>query len=168
MRDPIYGLRSTVEAVDELGIPREQVVLEVIESELITDVGHLCGMLDQYRSCGFGIALDDLGSGYSSLSLLGQLRPDYVKLDRQLMRNVHEDNYKALIAQKLLETAQGLRIKTIAEGVECQGEFDWLCANGGDYAQGFLIAYPASPPPLPAQHLFTTKAQRFSQRGTKD
>ncbi|MBV9468741.1 MAG: EAL domain-containing protein, partial [Abitibacteriaceae bacterium] len=135
MADPVYGLRSTVEAVDELGLKREQVVFEVIESELIADVGNLRGILDEYRSCGFGVALDDLGSGYSSLNLLGQLRPDYVKLDRQLMHCVHEDGYKALIAQKLLETAQGLGIRTIAEGIECQSELDWLCYCGGDYAQ---------------------------------
>jgi EAL domain-containing protein (putative c-di-GMP-specific phosphodiesterase class I) len=146
--DPVYGLRSTVESVDKLGLKREQVVFEVIESEFIKDVPHLKMMLDEYRSCGFGVALDDLGSGYSSLNLLGQLRPDYVKLDRELMRDVHRDPYKSLIAQKLLETAQALSITTIAEGVECEEQCEWLHQHGADLAQGFHFARPSSPPPL--------------------
>jgi EAL domain-containing protein (putative c-di-GMP-specific phosphodiesterase class I) len=146
--DPVYGLRSTVENVDKLGLKREQVVFEVIESEFIRDVGHLKQILDEYRNCGFGVALDDLGSGYSSLNLLGQLRPDYVKLDRELMRDVHCDPYKSLIAQKLLETAQALNISTIAEGVECEEQCQWLSERGADFAQGFHFARPASPPPL--------------------
>lgn len=152
IQDPMYSLRGTVEAVDELGLKREQVVFEVIESELIADVPHLKQILDHYRSCGFGVALDDLGSGYSSLSMLIQLRPDYVKLDRQLVRCVHEDPYKALIAQKLLETAEALGIQTIAEGVECVEELDWLCRGGSHFAQGFHIAPPACPPPLRAPY----------------
>lgn len=145
--DPVYGLQSTVETVDRLGLKREQVVFEVIESELIHDVAHLKQILDHYRGCGFGVALDDLGSGYSSLNLLGQLRPDYVKLDRELMRDVHRDPYKSLIAQKLLETAQALEIATIAEGVESAAQCDWLHTHGADYAQGFHFARPGSPPP---------------------
>jgi EAL domain-containing protein (putative c-di-GMP-specific phosphodiesterase class I) len=149
--DPVYGLRSTVETVDKLGLRREQVVFEVIESEFIRDVPHLKMMLDEYRDCGFGVALDDLGSGYSSLNLLGQLRPDYVKLDRELMRDVHRDGYKSLIAQKLLETAQALGITTIAEGIECEEQCEWLRHHGANYAQGYHFARPSSPPPLQQQ-----------------
>jgi EAL domain-containing protein (putative c-di-GMP-specific phosphodiesterase class I) len=151
--DPVNCLSSTVRAVDELGLCREQVVFEVIESENVGDVEHLKTILDYYRASGFRVALDDVGSGYSSLKMLGQLRPDFIKLDRELTTDVHRDDFKALIARKLLETAQGLGLKTVAEGVETGEEFEWLQEVGADYVQGYYFAKPASPPPLLEQQM---------------
>jgi EAL domain-containing protein (putative c-di-GMP-specific phosphodiesterase class I) len=146
--DPIYGLQSTVRLVDELGLKREQIVFEIVESELIHDVAGLRRALDEYRAQGFGVALDDLGSGYSSLNLLAELRPDYVKIDRDLMAGVPEDAYRTLIAQKLLETAHALGIATIAEGVETPEQCAWLQTQAVDFAQGYHFARPACPPPI--------------------
>lgn len=148
LHSPLHCLRTTAATVDELGLAREQIVFEITEGECIHDVAHLCETLDHYRDCGFGVALDDLGSGYASLNLLGCLRPDYVKLDQGLVRGVDSDNYKGLIARKLLETARELHIETVAEGVECESEYSWLQQHGADYVQGFHFAIPASPPPL--------------------
>ena len=144
--DPQYCLRSTMGAIEEAGIPPENIVFEVIESERIADSGHLRGILDYYRAGGFRVALDDVGSGYSSLNMLGALRPDFLKLDRELVSGVHADPYKATIAAKLLETARDLGVKTVAEGIEEEAEFDWLCEHGTDYAQGYLFARPAPEP----------------------
>jgi EAL domain-containing protein (putative c-di-GMP-specific phosphodiesterase class I) len=146
--DPVNCLRSTVGAVDEYCLRRENVTFEVIESEYVADTGQLKRILDYYRDNGFKVALDDLGSGYSSLNLLSQLRPDYIKLDRQLISGVTDDPYKEVIARKLLETAQDLGVATIAEGVEQEAEFQWLCEQGASYVQGYLIARPAAIPPL--------------------
>jgi EAL domain-containing protein (putative c-di-GMP-specific phosphodiesterase class I) len=146
--DPVNCLRSTVKAVDEMGMHRSQVIFEVIESELVRDVPHLKEILDYYRASGFKVALDDVGSGYSSLNMLGQLRPDYIKLDRELISGVHNDSYKGVIAQKLFETAQELKIETIAEGIEEEGEFHWVRDHGADYAQGYFFARPAAVPPM--------------------
>jgi EAL domain-containing protein (putative c-di-GMP-specific phosphodiesterase class I) len=146
--DPINCLRSTVRAADECGLKREQIVFEVIESEQVADVGHLRNILDFYRSCGFQMALDDLGAGYSSLNLLSQLKPDFIKLDRELIRDVPHDTFKAMIARKLLEAAQELDVRTLAEGVETAEEWEWLVANGAEFVQGYYVAKPASPPLL--------------------
>jgi len=156
LHNPLYCLRSTATTVDDLGLKREQIVFEITEGECIHDVAHLCETLGHYRDCGFGLALDDLGSGYASLNLLGCLRPDYVKLDQGLVRGVDHDSYKGLIARKLLETASELGIETVAEGVESEAEHTWLKQHGADYVQGFHFALPASPPPrvrrLPQRH----------------
>lgn len=141
-------LFSTLEAVEDARLLREQIVFEVIETECIDDVPQLKNALEGLRKAGFRVALDDLGAGYSSLQLLAQLRPDYVKLDRELVSGVDCDPFKALIAQKLLETARALGITTVAEGVESRGEWEWLRRHGGDFAQGFYFARPASPPPV--------------------
>jgi EAL domain-containing protein (putative c-di-GMP-specific phosphodiesterase class I) len=146
--DPVNCLRSTVKAVDEMGLQRSQVIFEVIESELVRDVPHLKEILDYYRASGFRVALDDVGSGYSSLNMLGQLRPDFIKLDRELISGVHHDAYRAVIAKKLLETAQELHIETIAEGIEEEGEYHWMRDHGADYAQGYFFARPAVVPPM--------------------
>lgn len=142
-------LRTTVQAVEAAGIPPEQVVFEVVESERVPDVAHLVSILQTYRDAGFRIALDDLGAGFSSLDLLGRLRPDFIKLDRALLQAVESDRFKATIAQKLLEAARALDIATVVEGIEHPGQWEWARDHGATYAQGFLFALPASPPPVP-------------------
>ncbi len=144
--DPVSCLRSTVEAIDRAGISHERVVFEVVESDNPQDLGHLKAVLQYYRDAGFLVALDDLGSGYSSLNLLHQLRPDFIKLDMGLIRDVHQDLYKALITEKLLEIAQKLNIQTVAEGIECIEELNWLRERGATFAQGYLIAKPSAVP----------------------
>ncbi|HEY9747162.1 MAG TPA: EAL domain-containing protein [Allocoleopsis sp.] len=144
--DPVSCLRSTVEAIDAAGISHERIVFEVIESDHPQNLDHLKSILKYYREAGFLIALDDLGSGYSSLNLLHQLRPDFLKLDMGLVRDVHQDPYKALITEKILEITQQLNIRTVAEGIECVEELCWLRERGATYAQGYLIARPSAEP----------------------
>jgi len=144
--DPAFCLRSTVSAIEEVGIRPDNIVFEITESDRSPDLGHLQGILNYYRSAGFGVALDDLGSGYSSLNLIHQLRPDFIKLDMELIRGVHDDPYKAMIAEKLLEIAGHLRIRTVAEGVEHPEELCWVREHGATFVQGYLFARPASPP----------------------
>lgn len=144
--DPKFCLRSTVEAVDEAGFDHESVVFEVTETEYAEDFGHLKDIIDHYRETGFGVALDDVGSGYSSLNLLSGLRPDYVKLDLQLVRGVDGDPYKATVARKLLEMARDLDVKTVVEGIETEEEFMWAREEGATFVQGYLIARPGTPP----------------------
>lgn len=146
--DPQFCLRTTVKAIEEAGIPPQNIVFEVIESEHVPDLDHLRTIMDFYRAKGFAIALDDLGSGYSSLNMLSVLKPDYVKLDMGLVRGVHADRHKGLIAGKLLEVARELSILSIAEGVETADEFAWLMEHGADFVQGYFFARPANPPTL--------------------
>jgi EAL domain-containing protein (putative c-di-GMP-specific phosphodiesterase class I) len=140
--DPAFCLRTTFEAVDRHGLDPDRVVFEVTESERIQDQGHLRGILDYYREAGFRIALDDLGAGYASLNLLHQIRPDFVKLDMELVRDVDTDHYKAALAEALLGAANKLAIPVVAEGVETEGEADWLRSTGASFLQGFLYYKP--------------------------
>ena len=149
--DAKSALGATLHIIDDAGLKREQIVLEIIESECIEDAAALRSGLELFREAGIGIALDDLGAGYSSLTLLERLRPDFVKLDRELIGGVDKDGFKAVIAQKLLETARNLEIATVAEGVETAGEWNWLRAHGGDLAQGYFFAQPAATPPVFSQ-----------------
>lgn len=147
--DPQFCLRSTVAAARATGVSGDRFVFEVIESDAVDDVGHLLRILNYYRDAGFRVALDDLGSGYASLNLLAQLRPDFVKFDRELIRAIDHDLYKQKVVRKLIELALELEIGTVAEGIERVEEWQWLREAGIDYAQGYLFARPTSPPPLP-------------------
>ena len=146
--DPDFNIKTTMKSVADAGLSPRNIVFEVTESEQVPDVDHLRRIMDLYRAQGFGLALDDLGSGYSSLNLLGALQPDYVKLDMGLVRGVHADQYKALIAAKLLTLARALGIASIAEGVETEEEYRWLAENGADFVQGYYFARPANPPSM--------------------
>ncbi|MHB1095233.1 MAG: EAL domain-containing protein [Gemmatimonadaceae bacterium] len=143
--DPLAALAHTVEQIDRLQIAHERVVFEVVESEHAPDVVHLRGLLATYRDAGFRVALDDVGAGYSSLNRLHQLRPDFIKLDMDLVRGVDRDPYKALIARKTIEIATELGVATIAEGVETEGELKWAQAHGAAYVQGYATGRPSEP-----------------------
>jgi EAL domain-containing protein (putative c-di-GMP-specific phosphodiesterase class I) len=146
--DPKFCLESTISAIEKAGIDPGRIVFEVVESDRINL--DLLGIMTTYRKAGFRVALDDLGAGYGSLNLLSSLRPDIVKLDMRLVRDVDRDVYKAGITSKLLEMARKLEIATVAEGIETAGELQWFQDHGANYLQGFYIARPASPPPLPS------------------
>ncbi|MEI1377790.1 EAL domain-containing protein [Nostoc sp. UHCC 0926] len=150
--DPAFCLHTTLEAIDQAGISHERVVFEVVESDNLQDLDHLKTVLKYYRDAGFLIALDDLGSGYSSLNLLHQLRPDFIKLDMELIQDVHQNPYKASITEKLLEITQNLNIQSVVEGIECIEELNWLRERGATFAQGYLIGKPSEVPVTTTPH----------------
>ena len=144
--DPEFCLRSTTSLVEQLGLRPEQVVFEIIEADRPQDINHLRGIVAFYQSRGFQVALDDMGAGYSSLNLIHVLRPDYIKLDRQLVHDVARHSIKREIAGALIDMAARLRIATIAEGIERPDDFAWVADRGADYVQGFLFARPGPEP----------------------
>ena len=93
------------------------------------------GILNFYRNAGFGVALDDIGSGWSGLNMLYKYRPDYVKIDMDL----DAEPYKQTIVKHVVQIAKDNNIKVIAEGIETQGEFEILKSYNTDFYQGFLL-----------------------------
>jgi EAL domain-containing protein (putative c-di-GMP-specific phosphodiesterase class I) len=144
--DPANCLRTTLKAIDSTTLNREKFVFEVVESERIDDVGHLANVLDQYRENGFRVALDDVGAGYSSLNLLPVLKPDFVKIDMELVQGVNEDPVKAAVVERLVDLAHDIGARIIAEGIETKDELYWLISKGVDLLQGFYLARPADAP----------------------
>lgn len=144
--DPRNCLQNTFDIIREVGLPASRVVFEVIETERVNDTGHLKSILETYQSHGFQVALDDLGAGHSTLNLLGELRPDFVKLDMDLVRDVDKIRFKAEMLHRIIDLSHTFGIKVIAEGIETQGELDWLREKEVDYLQGFYLARPAEAP----------------------
>ncbi|MDE3270852.1 EAL domain-containing protein [Pseudoalteromonas sp. G4] len=140
--DPSYCLRATASAINALGIRPEDVVFEITETTTATDESVMRGILNFYRNAGFGVALDDIGSGWSGLNMLHKYRPDYVKIDMDLVRNLHNDPYKQTIVKHLIQLAHDNGTKVIAEGIESEDELAILQSYRADYYQGFLLAKP--------------------------
>lgn len=144
--DPEVCLRTTLEAVEECGMELSDLVFEVVETEHIPDMKRLHKILDYYRSRGAGTAVDDMGAGFSSLEYLTALRPDFVKLDRDL---VVQAEHKASARQSLdviIAQAGQLGVKVIAEGIETEEQMQMCRGAGVDFMQGFLFGQPANPP----------------------
>ncbi|MEO6877482.1 MAG: EAL domain-containing protein [Gemmatimonadaceae bacterium] len=143
LRDGVRCLAPTINAIDAADIPREAVVLEVVDADRTSDVRHLCSVLDSVRDAGLRVALDDIGCAEHSRRLIHEVRPDFVKLDMAEVRRV-AGGPSVRDAERLLELASCLKIQTIAEGVETSEELDWNRQFGATYVQGYFIARPAA------------------------
>jgi EAL domain-containing protein (putative c-di-GMP-specific phosphodiesterase class I) len=141
--DPAMCIRTSLSVAEACNVPTENIIFEVTEGERVTDLGHLQEVIRAYGEHGFRIALDDFGSGYSSLELLAELAPDLVKLDKSLIRGIDSDPRRHAIARGNLQACRDLGIDVIAEGVETYAELAALRELGIELVQGYLFARPA-------------------------
>lgn len=144
--DPEFCLRTTMGVADEVGLPHDRIVFEIVESERFDDVDHLKKILQYYRSRGVRTALDDVGSGYSSLNTLATLNPDIMKLDMKLIRNIDSDPLKQSIFDGLDRIARDNGILLLAEGVEQKSELDFLESRNVSLIQGYYFSRPLETP----------------------
>lgn len=140
--DPTTCLQSTWATARRHGIDPHRVVFEVIESESLTNLKHVHDVLAAYRERGFRVALDDIGSGYSSLAWFSALRPDFVKIDRQLIQGLSEEPIKRAVVAKIVELCRTIGAHAIAEGIERPEDAEAARALGVDYLQGYLFGRP--------------------------
>ena len=146
---PQVCLASTERIVHETGIAPSQLVFEVVESSAIADRGHLVSILDHYRSLGWRVALDDVGAGWSSLSLLAAVRPDVVKLHKALVQELPDDGARTVL-EAVTDLAHQLGAVVVAEGIESERLAEEVTALGADLGQGWLFGRPVRPePPAP-------------------
>ncbi len=119
----------------------DRIVIEITEDEEINDNSMAVkqGYKNDYACM---IAIDDFGSGYSSDKTLLKIRPDIIKIDMHLIRNIHIDEEKQQRVAYLIEYSRLIDAMTIAEGIESSEELDYLISMGVDYVQGFYICRP--------------------------
>lgn len=129
------------EAIKSLPHPH-RVGLEVLETEQITDYGHMIDVCNQFRALGASIIVDDFGSGYSNIDEIVKLEPQVIKLDGSLIRNIDQDIKQRRIAQQLVKLCQVLNAKTVAEFVHNQDVCRISEDMGVDYLQGFYLGAP--------------------------
>jgi len=122
------------------------ITFEILESENVHDYEQVIDFIQKVRSLGCHIALDDFGSGYSNFSYLLQIKPDFLKIDGSLIRNITKDSNARIITSSIHNFAHRLGIQTIAEFVHSREVFDLLMEIGIDQFQGFYLGKPEPNP----------------------
>jgi EAL domain-containing protein (putative c-di-GMP-specific phosphodiesterase class I) len=142
--DPAICLKSTLEAIASHGFNPENVVFEIVESEVIADMPHLVKIVDYCRAHGLRMALDDFGAGFNNLGTYLDLKPDYIKIDKQLTARMVGDKHRREMVGGFIASAHRSGTKIIAEGIEDKATAEVLIALGVDYLQGYYYGYPAA------------------------
>ncbi len=135
-----------LERLEEFGLPRNSIAIEITESVLLKESGRSSERLRSFHEGGIEISIDDFGTGFSSFSYLKQFDVDYLKIDRSFISGLTVNRQDMAITEAVISMAHKLGIRIIAEGVETADQRDMLVSFGCDYAQGFLYS-----PPLPAE-----------------
>lgn len=142
------GLVDLVEQIlRETGLPASRLELELTESALLTDLKRTKLILPRLKAQGISLALDDFGSGYSSLGILRDLPFDKIKLDKSFMDEIEHNRQARAVAQAVIDLGRALDIDVLAEGIETQGQLEFLVKEGCAFAQGYLLGRPG---PIPA------------------
>ncbi|MGE0640499.1 MAG: EAL domain-containing protein [Thermoanaerobaculia bacterium] len=126
---------------------RHPVTLEITESVPIKYFAQCHSVLAEIRQKGISLAIDDLGAGFSNLKYIADLRPEIVKLDRELVAGCAPGNRPWRLLCSIVALCHEMNAKTIAEGVETEVELAAVTEAGADMVQGYLFGRPANPPP---------------------
>ncbi|MFH1641208.1 MAG: EAL domain-containing protein, partial [Candidatus Omnitrophota bacterium] len=129
-------------------IKPSQVSIEITERVCVKNFAQLSSDLNYFKSLGVKISIDDIGEGYSSLKALAELKPEFMKVTLDLVRNVDKDEGKKGIIQVIVDLAKRLNGVIIAEGIETEEENNTLISMGVEFGQGFLFAKPQEPEQL--------------------
>jgi EAL domain-containing protein (putative c-di-GMP-specific phosphodiesterase class I)/CheY-like chemotaxis protein len=131
------------------GLPSDQVMFEITECSLVSSQGVALGVLARLRLKGFGLSIDDYGTGFSSMQQLVRIPFTELKIDRSFVHKAHERENLQVILRSALDMAGKLGIATVAEGIETLEDWRLLQKFGCTLGQGYLIAKPMSASDLP-------------------
>lgn len=138
-----YGFRQKLcEIVDSYSIERELIEVELTESAMMRDSSAIIDLVIDIRNDGFSVAIDDFGSGLSSLSLVKDISANILKIDRSLLSGNCENEKERIVLSSIFEFAHRLKLTTIAEGVETEEQLGFLRTCNCHIIQGFIFAKP--------------------------
>ena len=140
--EPEACIQSTLDTSRRVGWPTERLNFEITETERVVDRAHMRNIIDSYRRMGFTTSLDDFGNGYANLDLLTDLRPDTLKIDRELVMGCDSNVRRQAILKSMVSLARTLGTQLVAEGVETREESRCLLALGISVQQGYYFARP--------------------------
>jgi len=141
LTDTMLAERVT-ETLRATGLEPRHMILEITESAAMTDVAHALENLNRLRMRGFGLSVDDYGTGFSSLQQLTRVPFSELKIDQGFVNGCAANPSSRTIVESSIAMARNLNMKSVAEGVETREDWDVLLAAGCDLAQGYFIAKP--------------------------
>jgi len=137
-----HALEETLKHAMACDLEPERIVLEISETELISQPEGFSARIEKIQSAGVRFSFDDFGAGYSGLNLLAEFQPHTIKLDRILIQDIWSKGPRQAIVRGVLSTCRDLGIDVVAEGVEDLNEYDWLRNEGIELFQGYLFCKP--------------------------
>ena len=137
--------QDVIVLVEDYGIDRECLKLEVTESAYTENAEQIIATIDHLRDQGFQIEMDDFGSGYSSLNMLSSMPIDVLKMDMAFIRNIERSEKDLRLVELVLDIARYLKVPVVAEGVETDGQLGLLRDAGCDLIQGYFFSPPLPP-----------------------
>lgn len=140
-RSPSFGA-GVLRALEQNDLSPDCLELEVTESLLVEDLPEVLEMMTALKQHGVRLAIDDFGTGYSSLGYLRKFPLDTLKIDTSLIRGLPDDPGCVSLVEAIIAMAHRLDLRVVAEGVERQGQLDFLRSRHCDAAQGFLLGNP--------------------------
>ncbi|MBS4006925.1 MAG: GGDEF domain-containing protein [Clostridium sp.] len=145
INDPNFVHGETIKLIKEAGLEPANIVFEITERQSIQDFALFNRTLRHYRDQGFLVAVDDAGAGFSCLQSIAEIRPDFIKIDMSLVRNIHRNSVKRSLLETFVVFAEKIGCMIIAEGIEKEEEFNALVNIGVHYGQGYYLGYPEYP-----------------------
>ncbi len=125
-------------------LPIARIMLEISEHHPVTTSSPERYCIERWREQGYKIVLDDYGSGYSSLGMAIAVRPDMIKLDREIVRDTDRDAFRFNVLKSVVALWHDQGVQLVAEGIETNGELEAMQALGVDYGQGFYLGRPSA------------------------
>lgn len=147
--DIVSVIEDTRAAYD---VPRNMLDIEVTESALNDNIGHIRAECDRLKEMGYHIWLDDFGSGYSSLNVLADYDFDVLKMDLVFLRSREKNPKSGQLMRYIIDGARDMVLLPLCEGVETEEQFEFLKEAGCEYAQGY---YFSKPMPLEESRMYT-------------
>ncbi|MGM0380245.1 MAG: EAL domain-containing protein, partial [Bacillota bacterium] len=142
VKSPDFSTGYTMDLVKKAGFKSKDIVFEITERAAISDFDKFIKIINHYRKQNYLIAVDDVGTGYSGMSKIIRLEPDIIKLDIELIKNIHKNKYKKAIVKGFKTISDELDIMVIAEGIEKKEELETLRKIGIKHGQGYYLHRP--------------------------
>ena len=142
-KDEKFKRGFTKEFLTKHNISSEAIIFEITEKTSIEDYKNFRAVLNNYIEQGYKIAIDDTGSGYSGLKMLAEIKPHYIKIDMDLIRDINKDTFKQALIECFVRLSEVTNMKLIAEGIENEKELKTLINLGVYGGQGYFINPPA-------------------------
>lgn len=146
IRDPQFRGKPLIDFLDKAQVAPDRIVIEITEKLVIENYSLFRETMAYFTDLGMAFAVDDVGAGYSGLESIARLKPRYLKIDINLVRDVHESLVNREMVNAILSMGRGIGATVIAEGIHTAEEARALVEMGVDYGQGFYLARPEPGP----------------------
>ena len=146
IRDPQFRGKPLIDFLDRALVPPNRIVIEITEKLVIENYDLFRETMAYFTALGMSFAVDDVGSGYSGLESIARLKPQFLKIDIGLVRNVNESLVNREMVRAIIALGNAIGASVIAEGIETQAEVETLEQMGIELGQGYLLARPDAGP----------------------